>query len=100
MVPCAESGIAIFVRGFPDLAWCARMISSPVSSPQAPAGGCSVARAIPVISQSARSRRHSSSSAPWVVESGWSGWSRWNPGSCAMASAIFGLYFIEHEPSG
>ena len=76
------------------------MISSPVSSPDAPAGGCSVARCMPVISHSARSRRYSSSSAPWTLSSGWCGCSRWNPGMAAMVSATFGLYFIEHDPSG
>ena len=72
----------------------------PVISPHAPAGGCSVARAIPVISQSARSSLQRSSSAPWVVESGCSGWSRWKPGRAAIVSATFGLYFIVQEPSG
>ena len=71
-----------------------------MSSPQAPAGGCRVARAIPVISQSARSSRHMSSRVPWTVRSGCAGWIRANPGACASTSATFGLYFIEHEPSG
>src|SRR3989442_1623656 len=76
------------------------MISSPVSSPEAPAGGWKVARAIPVISHRARSSLHSSSSATWIVSSGWWGWSRWNPGRAATCSATFGLYLIEHDPSG
>ena len=65
-----------------------------------PAAGWNVALAIPVISQSARSSRHRSSRAPWAVCSGWSGWSRRKPGSEAAVSATFGLYFIEHDPSG
>jgi len=76
------------------------MIKSPVISPHAPAGGCRVAAAMPVISHSPRSRRQSISSPPWTVASGWSGCSRWKPGSAATVSAIFGLYFIVHEPSG
>ncbi len=76
------------------------MIRSPVISPHAPAGGCSVARAMPVISHSARSSRQSSSSVPCTVESGWSGCARWKPGNAATVSATFGLYFIVHEPSG
>ena len=87
-------------RGDPCASWKARIISRPVSSPHAPAGGCRVARAMPVISQSARSSRHSSSSAPCTVASGCSGCRRANPGSAAAASASFGLYFIEHDPSG
>jgi hypothetical protein len=100
-VPWAESGMQTFRRSPPDREpWYARITKRPVSSPHAPAGGCNVARAIPVISQSARSRRQSSSSEPWTVDAGWSGCARWNPGSCATFSAIFGLYFIEHDPSG
>ena len=76
------------------------MISSPVISPQAPAGGCSVARAMPVISQSASLERQSIARVPWTVESGCSGCARWNPGNAATVSATFGLYFIVHEPSG
>ena len=59
-----------FVRPPPRSAWYARMMSRPVISPHAPAGGCSVARAMPVISQSASSSRQSISSAPWAVSSG------------------------------
>jgi len=50
-VPCAESGMITFRRVSPFRAWWARMISRPVSSPHAPAGGWSVARAVPVIAQ-------------------------------------------------
>ena len=89
-----------FVLPPPRSWWYARMISSPVISPHAPAGGCSVARAIPVISQSARSSRHSISSAPCAVWSGCSGCIRWNPGNAATVSATLGLYFMVHEPSG
>ena len=76
------------------------MINRPVISPHAPAGGCSVARAMPVISHSASSRRQSISRVPCIVESGWSGCVRWNPGRAATVSAALGLYFIVHEPSG
>ena len=89
-----------FVRGFPRSWWYARMMSRPVISPHAPAGGCNVARAIPVISQSASSRRQSISREPCTVASGWRGCVRWNPGSAATVSAILGLYFIVHDPSG
>ncbi len=59
-----------------------------------------MARAIPVISQSASSSRQSISSAPWAVRSGCNGCIRWNPGNAATVSATFGLYFMVHEPSG
>ena len=51
---------------------------------------------------SARSRASScmSWSAPWEASAGVSGWSRRKPGSRAMSSLIFGLYFMVHEPSG
>ena len=99
-VPCAESGITIFLRAAPFFEWNARMMSRPVSSPDAPAGGWNVHRDIPVSSQRASSSRHNSSSAPWMVPSGWCGCSRWNPGIAATVSATFGLYFIEHDPRG
>ena len=38
-VPCAESGMITLDRGEPFFAWNARMMSRPVSSPDAPAGG-------------------------------------------------------------
>jgi len=72
-VPCEESGINTFDRGLPFFVWKARMINRPVSSPDAPAGGWNVALDIPVIAHRARSSRHSSSSAPWIVSSGWWG---------------------------
>ena len=99
-VPCAESGIRTVVRALPCSAWKARMTSSPVISPQAPAGGCSVARAMPVISHMACSSLHRSSRAPCTVSSGCRGWIRWKPGRAATVSAIFGLCFIVHDPSG
>ena len=51
--------------------WCqARIRSSPVSSPAAPAAGWRVAAAIPVIAHSVSSSPTSSSSQPWVREAG------------------------------
>ena len=76
------------------------MISRPVSSPQAPAGGWSVARAIPVISQSARSRRHRQLERALDRVVGLSGCALENPEAAPPLSATFGLYFIEHDPSG
>ena len=48
----------------------ARISSSPVSSPAAPAGGCSVAAAMPVTSHSVSSSSTSSSSQPWISDGG------------------------------
>ena len=73
---------------------------SPVSSPCAPAAGCSVTPSIPTISASASSRRAISSSAPWASASGAYGWSRAKPGRRAAHSFTFGLNFIVHDPSG
>ena len=91
---------AVVTYSEPFASWKARITRRPVSSPHAPAGGCSVARAIPVISQIARSNRHISSRTPCTVDVGCSGWSREKPGIAAALSAAFGLYFIEQEPSG
>ena len=57
------------------------MISRPVSSPHAPAGGCSVARAIPVISHSGALEPPEQLERPCTVWSGCSGCTRWNPGA-------------------
>jgi hypothetical protein len=76
------------------------MISRPVISPHAPAGGCSVARVIPVISHSAASSRQRSSRVPWIVSAGCSGCNREKPGNPAAVSATLGLYFIEQDPRG
>ena len=76
------------------------MISSPVSSPCAPAAGWKVTPAMPVTAQSAPSSSTNSCSAPWVCDSGCSGCNLRNPDMAAASSASLGLYFIEHEPSG
>jgi hypothetical protein len=87
-------------RGAP-WAWCqARISSRPVSSPDAPAAGCSVAAAMPVISHSVSSTSTIRANQPWVNEAGAAGWTPANPGRAATASQTLGLYFIVHEPSG
>src|SRR5436305_1911867 len=64
LVPWAESGISTFVRLPPWAACQARISSSPVSSPWAPAAGWRVAAAVPVMAQRARSRAAGSTVAP------------------------------------
>ncbi len=77
------------------------MISTPVSSPCAPAAGCSVTAAKPAISASISCSSKISCSAPWTVSSGsCSGWMAAKPGSRAATSLTLGLYFIVHDPSG
>ena len=100
LVPWAASGMTTRRRGSLRASWWARMISSPVSSPWAPAAGWKVAAASPVSSHRACSRRASSSSAPCTCSAGWAGCSRANPGRAAAVSATFGLYFMVQEPSG
>ena len=83
------------------MAWCqARIKSSPVSSPAAPAAGCRVAAAIPVISQRISSSSTMSPSQPWASEAGAAGWTPARPGRPATVSHTFGLYFMVQEPSG
>ena len=100
LVPWAASGMTTRRRGSLRASWWARMISSPVSSPWAPAAGWKVAAASPVSSHRACSRRASSSSAPCTCSAGWAGCSRANPGRAAAVSATFGLYFMVQDPSG
>ena len=100
LVPWAASGMTTRRRGSLRASWWARMISSPVSSPWAPAAGWKVAAASPVSWHRACSRRASSSSAPWTCSAGWAGWSRANPGRAAADSATLGLYFMVQDPSG
>ena len=76
------------------------MRSRPVNSPAAPAAGCSVAAAMPVISQRVSSNSTSTSSQPWMIEGGEPGWTSAKPGMTAAASQDFGLYFMVHDPSG
>ncbi len=76
------------------------MISTPVSSPCAPAAGCSVTAAKPAISASISCRLWISAIAPWTLSAAWSGWMAAKPGSRAATSFTLGLYFIVHEPSG
>ena len=78
----------------------ARIMSTPANSPCAPAAGCSETWSMPEISARSRASSHMSWSAPWLAASGASGCSRAKPGSRAMSSLIFGLYFIVQDPSG
>ena len=100
LVPWAVSGRSTLRRGFPFDSWYARITMSPQSSPCAPAAGDRAVASRPAISESARSRFHMSSSAPWHSSAGASGWTFAKPGSRASASEDFGLYFIVQEPSG
>ncbi len=88
------------LRASPLDSWKARISNSPVSSPAAPAAGCSVAAAIPVIAHSASSSSTSTSSQPCTACAGVSGWTAAKAGIALASSQIFGLYFIVHEPSG
>ena len=100
LVPWAESGMTTLCRVSPLAPCQARMSRRPVSSPAAPAAGCKVAAAIPVISHSAASSSTRSSSQPWMQLAGAAGWTSARPGSAATASQILGLYFMVHEPNG
>ena len=100
LVPWAESGISTLVGWRPRESCQARISSRPVSSPAAPAAGCSVAAKVPVTSHRIRSRSARSASHPWIWSSGWAGWQPASPGIAATASHSLGLYFIVHDPSG
>ena len=101
LVPWAESGTRILVRAASPRDWWYRRISKrPVYSPWAPAAGCMVMPAMPVISHSSFSARYSTSKAPWAVPAGCSGCSSAKPGRAASASLTRGLYFMVQEPSG
>ncbi len=80
--------------------WYARINSSPVSSPAAPAAGCNVAAAMPVTSHSASSSSTKICSQPWTSDAGAPGCTMARPGRAATVSHILGLYFMVHEPSG
>ncbi len=99
-VPWAVSGMMMRLGSRPSARWAARMTSRPVSSPCAPAAGCSVVACRPEISASQRSSSCISSSAPCSSDSGWYGWRPEKPSSRAATSLTRGLYFIVHEPSG
>ena len=99
-VPWAVSGIITFFLGLPLSLKYAAIISMPHNSPWAPAAGCSVTASIPLISPKKPSSSYMSRRAPWLSSSGWYGWTFENPGSLAISSFIFGLYFMVHEPSG
>jgi hypothetical protein len=75
-------------------------MSTPASSPWAPAAGCSDTASMPAISASIRARSCMSASAPCDSAAGVRGCRRPKPLSRAMSSLIFGLYFMVHEPSG
>ena len=75
-------------------------MSTPASSPWAPAAGCSETASIPAISASMPASSCMTRSAPWLAASGASGCRRPKPAIRAASSLILGLYFIVHEPSG
>ena len=101
LVPCAVSGTMTSVR---FLSFCAskyaRAAKMPVSSPCAPAAGCSVNAARPVISLSISCRLYKISSVPCTASSGAKGWALASGSSTLNTSYAFGLYFIVQEPSG
>ena len=76
------------------------MMSAPVSSPCAPADGCSDTPGSPAISPSHSCSSQSRRSAPCTFASSWYGWISASPGRSAMRSLILGLYFMVQEPSG
>ena len=75
-------------------------MSMPVSSPCAPAAGCRLIAAKPLISRSSSASSHCSSRLPCAIGSGSKGCESVKPGRRAAHSFTFGLYFIVHEPSG
>ena len=100
LVPWAESGKITFFRCFPWDEWYAWIMSIPANSPCAPAAGCKLTCAIPLISL----RYSCSSNISWRLPcdrvSGVYGWCCANPGREAVSLLTFGLYFIVQEPSG
>ena len=75
-------------------------ISTPASSPCAPAAGARLDAAKPVSEQSASCSSCPTRRIPCTRSSASSGWASASPGSAAMRSSTFGLYFIVQEPSG
>ena len=76
------------------------MIFNPVSSPCAPAAGCSVKAAIPVMPHSSCSSSQISRSRPCACDTGCIGCMNANRDHEAMRSLSLGLYFIVQLPSG
>ena len=76
------------------------MVTVSYSGESAPAAGWNVTASMPNTSPSSVPRICSASSAPCALSTGCSGCSCVKPGSAAMSSSIFGLYFIVQEPSG
>ncbi len=76
------------------------MISTPVNSPCAPAAGCRVTAAKPLISFSHSCKLIHQHQVALTVSIGCRGWVYRQTGQAAVSSLIFGLYFIVHEPSG
>ena len=74
------------------------MSSSPVSSPAAPAGGCRVAAAMPVMRQRVSARDHSSSSQPWVTVRGRGRMGRGQAGQGGGVVAQLGVVFHGARP--
>ena len=80
-------------------------MSAPVSSPWAPAMGCRVKAAMPVISHRQRSVSYMTSRQPADMSPppgswGVSGCRRAKPGRAATSSVNLGLYFMVHDPNG
>ena len=74
------------------------MSSRPVSSPAAPAAGCRVAAAIPVISHRASSSSTSSPSQPWVSDAGAAGWTPARPGQSGHGVTDLGVVLHGARP--
>ena len=101
LVPWAESGMSTSMRSASPLArWKARMASMPRNSPWAPAAGCRLQAAKPVISHKASWSNLRAQSNPWMSASSCSGWRVVKPGRAATRSLIRGLYFMVQLPRG
>ena len=99
-VPWAESGMRTYFRALPRASCAARMIIMPVSSPCAPADGCSVIASIPAISDKLSARVLRISRFPCASSAGAPGWIPARRGFAASFSLTLGLYFMVQEPRG
>ena len=102
LVPCAESGTRMRrrVASSPRSSSARVIISTPASSPCAPAAGARLTAGSPVISPSPRRSSSSVRSVPCASSGGACGCAPAKPGSDATRSSTLGLYFIVQEPSG
>ena len=100
LVPCAESGTNTTSRRLFKRAKCARITSSPASSPCAPAAGARQQTSMPVISHTMVCRRSYISHTPPSVSESCRGCAFSKPGKRASTSLRLGLYFMVQEPSG